>query len=155
MLYAVVVGGLSVVFIYQGLLVKPCLRITIVDETVPIQTVLDQDVRLLCRAEQITGILFAAEAVEVSEGLFKRFEDSREIYLETSGETPFDVLNEDIMLYGDNLWVLRGTLRETAEDDVYHLDIVDWEAVGPIKAVFRVWPFTRGLFSFDCRETER
>lgn len=153
LLCAVALGGLLVVLAYQGSLIKPSVNITLVDETVPVQTVPGENVCLLCRPEQITGILFVAEAVEASGNTFKRFEDNREIYLETSGETPFDVLNEEVVLYSDNLWVLRGDLRETTEDAVYHLNVVDWEAVTPVRSIFRVWPFTRGLFTFDYRET--
>lgn len=151
MLFAVMLGCFLVGIIYYGLLVKPCVKISIVDDTVPIQTVMGEKVSLLCRPEQITGILFAAKAVEVSENRFKQFEDSREIYLETSGETPFDILNEEVLLYSNNFWVLRGDLHETTEDNVYHLDVVDWEVVGPVRSIFRVWPFTKGLFSFDYR----
>lgn len=153
LLYAAAFAGLLIALSYHALLVKPCIKITLLDETVPVQTVLGEDVRLLCRTEQITGILFAANAVEVSEGTFKPFEDGREIYLETGGESPWDLLTEEVMLYSSATWVLQGALWDTGNSDgTLHLEVVDWEPVGPIRAIFRIWPFTRGIFKFDYKD---
>lgn len=136
---------------YYGLLRKPAIKINIDHNTevsMP-KANTGEEVRLLCRPTQVTGALFLAEAMEISENVFCPFESGRAIYIDISGRSPYDDLVDEVVLYGDHYFVLQGALLPTDEADVYHLDIVMWDVVYPVRSLFRFWPFTKGLFSFD------
>lgn len=145
-------AGLLIALSYHALLVKPCIKIKLLDETVPYSSAQGEDIRLLCRPTQVTGAMFLATAIETAEGTFKPF-DGYGLWLETGGEIPWDLLSEDITLYSTATWVLRGTVWDTGDTDgTHHMEVVDWEPVGPIRTIFRIWPFTRGIFKFDYKD---
>ncbi len=107
-------------------------------------------VRLLCRTDQMTEVWFVAEAAATQADVFTPLETG--LPLIVSGQDPFDVLTEELTLYGDNRFILEGRLRSTDRaDGVWLFEIEHWEIVYPVKSAFRPFFFDWALYPFDFK----
>ena len=129
---------------------KKALRISFSEEKTDLVLSEYEDVSLLCRTAQMTGVWFVAVAVKDSTGNYLYLNRPQELYV--TGDDPFVCLNDELTLYSSNHFILEGDLVYDTDNwcgSGYALHINNWDIEYPIETTLRPFFMRSFIYSFE------
>ena len=111
-----------------------------------------QEVTLLCETEQATGRTLYPTAIKLDDGKFHKISIPNYLHFVCTGYTPHSVLSEELTIYNENSFILKGILRQTIHEDALvglSLDSFQWDIVYPVNSLLRLPFFYGNIYDFD------
>ena len=150
---------------------QEAIKVSFVDEYVDLYDYIGKKVSLLVKNEHSTGVAYQTYALEVDTNEYAYLRPISEMddisrergpalqLKEDSVPGPNASLDQELTLYSDNTYIMRGTLsledlfapNGENEGKFWHIDVDNWDIVYPVSATMRLPCFKGYLYSFDWK----